>query len=91
MGAHDREFRERFTAEFVREFPALHRELEKNRDNESNPRAQHHGELASSSTDGIEAVRELDALVTLDWSVRDTEAVTPCSLTSVTSSKSTNA
>jgi len=29
MAAHDREFRERFTAEFVREFPALNRELEK--------------------------------------------------------------
>ncbi len=29
MGSHDREFRERFAAEFTREFPALNRELER--------------------------------------------------------------
>jgi len=29
MGAHDREFRERFTAEFLREFPTINKELQR--------------------------------------------------------------
>jgi hypothetical protein len=29
MGSHDREFRERFTAEFLREFPAINKELQR--------------------------------------------------------------
>ena len=62
MGAHDREFHERFTAEFVREFP---RSIGNSRKTATMSQIRQHNTTASSRhpfTDGIKAL--LDALVT---------------------------